>query len=126
MISYLNTLEVLSVDIDRESQVDIILQSLPELFKEFGINYKMNKNIYTLSELMNELVVAKSILVKAGADTNMAKTSSSKPKSKARVVGRRRISPNKKVSKLPMRERRKQKTTPKENVSIVVRKVIGR
>ena len=126
MISYLNTLEVLGVDIDRESQVDIILQSLPELFKEFGINYKMNKNIYTLSELMNELVVAKSILVKAGADTNMAKTSSSKPKSKARVVGRRRISPNKKVSKLPMRERRKQKTTPKENVSIVVRKVIGR
>ena len=126
MISYLNTLEVLGVDIDRESQVDIILQSLPVLFKEFGINYKMNKNIYTLSELMNELVVAKSILVKAGADTNMAKTSSSKPKSKARVVGRRRISPNKKVSKLPMRERRKQKTTPKENVSIVVRKVIGR
>ena len=126
MISYLNTLEVLGVDIDRESQVDIILQSLPVLFKEFGINYKMNKNIYTLSELMNELVVAKSILVKAGADTNMAKTSSSKPKSKARVVGRRRISPNKKVSKLPMRERRKQKTTPKENVSIVMRKVIGR
>ena len=82
MISYLNTLEVLGVDIDRESQVDIILQSLPVLFKEFGINYKMNKNIYTLSELMNELVVAKSILVKAGADTNMAKTSSSKPKSK--------------------------------------------
>ena len=101
MISYLNTLEVLSVDIDRESQVDIILQSLPELFKEFGINYKMNKNIYTLSKLMNELVVAKSILVKAGADTNMAKTSSFKPKLKARVVGRRRISPNKKVSKLP-------------------------
>ena len=29
MISNLNTLEVLGVDIDRESQVDMILQSLP-------------------------------------------------------------------------------------------------
>ena len=126
MISYLNTVEVLGAGIDRESQVNMILQSQTESFKKFRLSYNMNKNIYTLSEMMNELVVAKSILVKAGADTNMAKTSSSKPKSKARVVGRRRISPNKKVSKLPMRERRKQKTTPKENVSIVVRKVIGR
>ena len=35
MISYLNTLEVLSANIDRESQVDMILQSLPKSFKEF-------------------------------------------------------------------------------------------
>ena len=35
MISYLNTLEVLGANIDRESQVDMILQSLPKSFKEF-------------------------------------------------------------------------------------------
>ena len=35
MISNLNTLEVLGVDIDGESQVDMILQSLLESFKEF-------------------------------------------------------------------------------------------
>ena len=33
MISNLNTLEVLGADIDRESQVDMIPQSLPESFK---------------------------------------------------------------------------------------------
>ena len=37
MISNLNTLEVLGADIDGESQVDMILQSLPESFKEFRL-----------------------------------------------------------------------------------------
>ena len=54
MISNLNTLEVLGADIDGESQVDMILQSLPESFKEFKLNYNMNKKIYSLSELINE------------------------------------------------------------------------
>ena len=84
MISYLNTLEILGADIDGESQVDMILQSLPKSFKEFRLNYNMNKKIYTLSELMNELVAAKGILVKASVDTNMVEKSSSKPKSKGK------------------------------------------
>ena len=82
MISYLNAQEILGGNIDGESQVDMILQSLPKSFKEFKLNYNMNKKIYTLSKLMNELVATEGILVKAGVDTNMAKTSSSKPKSK--------------------------------------------
>ena len=45
MISNMNTLEILGADIDGESQVDMILQSLPESFKEFKLNYNMNKNI---------------------------------------------------------------------------------
>ena len=84
MISYLNTLEVLGADIDGESQADMILQSLPESFKEFKLNYNMNKKIYTLSELMNELVAAEGILGTASVDTNMAEASSSMPKSKGK------------------------------------------
>ena len=38
MISNLNTLNVLGTDIDGESQVDMILLSLPESFKEFKLN----------------------------------------------------------------------------------------
>ena len=71
MISNLNTLEVLGADIDGESQVDMILQSLPESFKEFRLNYNMNKRIYSLSELMNELVAAKGILGTSSIDANM-------------------------------------------------------
>ena len=84
MISYLNTLEVLGADIDGEFQEDMILQSLLESFKEFKLNYNINKKIYTLSELMNELVVAKGILGIASVNTNMAKASSSKPKLKGK------------------------------------------
>ena len=84
MISHLNTLEVLGADIDGESQVDMILQSLPESFKEFRLNYNMNKNIYTLSKLMNELVAAKGILGTASVDANMAEASTSQPKLKGK------------------------------------------
>ena len=84
MISNLNTLEVLGADIDRESQVDMILQSLPELFKKFRLNYNMNKKVYTLSELMNELVAAEGILGTSNVDANMAEVSTSQPKSKGK------------------------------------------
>ena len=53
--------------------MDIILQSLPESFKEFRLNYNMNKKICSLSELMNELVVAEGILGTSSVDANMAK-----------------------------------------------------
>ena len=84
MISNLNTLEVLGADIDGESQVDMILQSLPESFKEFKLNYNMNKRIYSLSELMNELVAAEDILGTSSVDANMAEVSTSQPKSKGK------------------------------------------
>ena len=71
MIFDLNTLEVLGADIDGESQVNMILQSLPESFKEFRLNYNINKRIYSLSELMNELVAAKGILGTSSIDANM-------------------------------------------------------
>ena len=82
MISNLNTLEVLGADIDVESQVDMILQSLPESFKEFRLNYNMNKKVYTLSKLMNELVAAEGILGTSNAEANVGEASTSQPKSK--------------------------------------------
>ena len=62
----------------------MILQSLPKSFKEFRLNYNMNKKIYTLSELINELVATEGIFGIANVDTKMAKASFSKPKSKGK------------------------------------------
>ena len=39
MIAHLNELEILGAEIDGESQVDIVLMSLPESFKNFRLNY---------------------------------------------------------------------------------------
>ncbi|XP_057481989.1 uncharacterized protein LOC130768901 [Actinidia eriantha] len=58
MIDFLNKLEILGAEIDTDSQIDIILQSLLDSFNQFRLNYLMNKNHYTLSELMNELQAA--------------------------------------------------------------------
>ena len=44
----------------------------------------MNKNIYSLSELMNELVVAEGILGTSSVNANMAEASTSQPKSKGK------------------------------------------
>ena len=84
MISHLNTLVVLGADIDGESQADMILQSLSESFKEFRLNYNKNKKIYTLSKLVNELVVAEGILGTSSVDANMVEATSSQPKSKGK------------------------------------------
>ena len=64
--------------------MDMILQSLPESFKEFRLNYNMNKKIYSLSELMNELVAAEGILRTSSVDANMAEASTSQLKSKGK------------------------------------------
>ena len=59
----------------------MLLQSLLESFKEFRLNYNMNKKIYSLSELMNEVVVVEGILGTSSIDANMAEASTSQPKS---------------------------------------------
>ena len=43
MIAHLNELEILGAEIDDESQVDIVLMSLPESYKNFRLNYSMSK-----------------------------------------------------------------------------------
>ena len=44
----------------------------------------MNKRIYSLSELMNELVVVEGILSTSSVDANMTEASTSQPKSKGK------------------------------------------
>ena len=62
MIVYLNELEIMRAKIDGESQVDIVLMSLPESFNNFCLNYSMDKGSYSLVELLKELQVGKGIL----------------------------------------------------------------
>ena len=56
MMDSLNELDVLGVEIDAESQIDMILESLPDSFNNFKIDYNMNKKNLTLAELSSQLV----------------------------------------------------------------------
>ena len=62
IISHLNELKILGAEIDSESQVDIVLISLPESYKNFRLNYSMSKGSYSLAELLKELQAAEGIL----------------------------------------------------------------
>ena len=55
IISHLNEMEILGSEIDRETKLDMILETLPESFDTFKLNYSMNKLEYTVTELMKEL-----------------------------------------------------------------------
>ena len=55
MIGYMNILEVLGAEIYGETQVDMILNSLPASFNQFKLNYSMNKLGYSLSEMVSSL-----------------------------------------------------------------------
>ena len=80
MISHLNELEILGVEIDGESQIDIVLMSLPESYKNFRLNYSMSKGSYSLAELLKELQAAEGILGHAKSAQVAEKGSSSSTK----------------------------------------------
>ena len=89
----------------------------------------MNKKIYTLSELMNELVVAEGILGTSSVDANVAEASTSQPRSKGKGKKKKKKKKKdftkKKGKQIALGVANKERRS-KENVSIVVRKDIRR
>ena len=62
MFDHLNTFEILGGEINTESQINIILESLPDSFNQFKLNCSMNKIDFTLFEFLNALQVAEGII----------------------------------------------------------------
>ena len=96
-MDYLNDAEIQRAQIDDNSKIDMVFESLPETFKEFKVNYNMNKKNMTLTELMSELHSAKEICrpEKSLRSINIAKKGSSrlKPKGKGKKkAGKKRSS----------------------------------
>ncbi|WMV13414.1 hypothetical protein MTR67_006799 [Solanum verrucosum] len=82
LMNYLNELEILGAEIDKESQVEMILQTLPDSFQQFLLNYNMNKMDMSLAKLLNELQAAETIIKQqapAAFLVDQAGPSSSKP-----------------------------------------------
>ncbi|XP_028073555.1 uncharacterized protein LOC114275751 [Camellia sinensis] len=64
MISFINILENLDVNIDGETKIDAILSALPDSYNQFILNYNMNKLIVALSELLNMLQSTEDVIKK--------------------------------------------------------------
>ena len=98
IFDHLNTLKILSGEIDTESKIDIILESLPNSFNQFKLNCSMNKINFILSKLLNALQVVNSIIKSHHNINNVEKTLLSKlfPKEKGKQKSRKyQVTPTK-------------------------------
>ena len=55
IIELFNEMEIFGVEIDIETQIDMVLKTLPNSFKEFKLNYFINKLMMSLTKLLREL-----------------------------------------------------------------------
>ena len=67
MMGHISTAEVMGAKLDQEMKIDLILESLPNSFGQFKLNYNMNKLKLTPIELMHEFESAERSLVKQGS-----------------------------------------------------------
>ena len=64
MIEWIESLAMLGVELPVEISTDLILQSLPDSFSQFIVNFNMNKIHASLSELLNMLTTTEGNLQK--------------------------------------------------------------
>ncbi|KAK8628574.1 hypothetical protein V6N13_009161 [Hibiscus sabdariffa] len=67
MMGYIQTLEKLGFALNNELVIDVILQSLPDSFNQFVLNFNMNEINKTLPQLLGMLRTAESNMKKGGS-----------------------------------------------------------
>ena len=79
MIQDIKELQKLGMNMDKKLVVDLMLQSLPDSFGQFIMNYHMNEIDRTLPELLNMLVIVEGTLKSSrGIVLTVERTSSKK------------------------------------------------
>ena len=82
VIKDIEELEKLGLDMQKELQMNLILQSLTSLYSQFIINFYMNKFDCIIPELVNILITTEEILKSSrGTVLTVEQISSSKKKS---------------------------------------------
>ncbi|KAL5545448.1 hypothetical protein UlMin_005135 [Ulmus minor] len=86
---------------DQQTQVGMILETLPNSFIPFKTNYVLNKMDLNLTALMNELQTFDSLIKSKGGEANMVVTSSSSSNKKKKISNKRKalLKVKKKASK---------------------------
>src|SRR5262249_46830210 len=89
MIEWIRRLDRLGFELSDELGTDLILQSLPDSFAPFILNYNMNKMQTSLDELLNMLVVAEgglhkevTLVMVVGQANNKKRKGTAAPKKK--------------------------------------------
>nr|XP_027101397.1 uncharacterized protein LOC113721934 [Coffea arabica] len=78
IIGLIENLVELGFKMDQELNVDLVLQSLPDSFSQFVMNYQMNNLQHTLPQLLNVLKTAEKEIKKGKGSTGVLVVTSSK------------------------------------------------
>ena len=90
MFDHLNTLEILGAEIDAESQVDMILESMPESYDQFKLDYVLNHKDYTLSSLLAALKAMEGIIKPSPSLHNTERITSKSAPNKQKQTGKKK------------------------------------
>ncbi|KAL5564168.1 hypothetical protein UlMin_027332 [Ulmus minor] len=92
IMAHFNEAEIHGSSIDQQTQVGMILETLPDSFIPFKTNYVLNKMDLNLTALMTELQTFESMIKSKGGEANMVVASSSSSKKKKKVSDKRKAS----------------------------------
>ncbi|KAL0292402.1 UNVERIFIED_CONTAM: hypothetical protein Sradi_6990600 [Sesamum radiatum] len=87
MLSLVEKLKDLKANLEKETYIDVILQSLPPSFDSFIVNYNMNGLDKDLHELINMLVQYEATIEKSAPLVFVGEALTSKAKSKGWTLG---------------------------------------
>ncbi|KAK8697812.1 hypothetical protein V6N13_113953 [Hibiscus sabdariffa] len=110
MMSYIQTLEKLGFALNDELAIDVVLQSLPDSFSQFILNFNMNEIEKTLPQLLGMLRTAEGNMKKGGSKSVLMvreakgkgkgkKVAKSKGNGKTKPKGKEALKPKGGVSK---------------------------
>ncbi|KAL5576534.1 hypothetical protein UlMin_018233 [Ulmus minor] len=92
IMAHFNEAEIHGSSIDQQTQVSIILETLPDSFIPFKTNYILNKIDLNLTVLMIKLQTFEGMIKSKGGKANMVVTSSSSSKKKKKISDKRKAS----------------------------------
>ncbi|KAL5553956.1 hypothetical protein UlMin_041357 [Ulmus minor] len=92
IMAHFNEAEIHGSSIDQQTQVGMILETLPDSFIPFKTNYVLNKMDLNLIALMTELQTFEGMINSKGREANMVVSSSSSSKKKKKISDKRKTS----------------------------------
>ncbi|KAL4368674.1 hypothetical protein GQ457_05G023320 [Hibiscus cannabinus] len=102
MMGYIQTLEKLSLALNDELPIDVVLQSLSDSFSQFILNFIMNEIEKTLPQLLGMLITAEGNMKKGGSKSVlMVREAKGKGKNVAKSKGNGKTKPKGKEALKP-------------------------
>ncbi|KAL2230822.1 UNVERIFIED_CONTAM: hypothetical protein Sindi_1676600 [Sesamum indicum] len=90
MLSLGEKLEDLQAGLDKDTYIDVILQSLPPSYNSFVVNYNMNGLEKTINKLINMLVQYEATTKKSDPSVLVEEASTSKAKGNGHTLERKK------------------------------------